>query len=198
MFEPKTHDSFVLCAFAVVMLVMSGLGLTVLIDSQVEPDELEQNVLNQSQKITELEQVVRSLKAKQASADFEEQDVKDKISALEAEKRVLLASVAKLKSAERDAAAEVEEVEKEFEGYREKTRKWIWARAVGYHIGSLTIEFDRTYEGVRIAEISEHGVKIVHDGGTSFIASNNMPVSLREKLQLVMAPVSPPENTPAP
>ena len=60
MFEPKTHSSFSLCLLALTMLVMSGVGFTLLIDSWGIQGELEQNVSVQRQKIIDLEQVIYS------------------------------------------------------------------------------------------------------------------------------------------
>lgn len=186
MFEQKTHNAFSLCSFALFVLVMSAIGLTVLIDNGVKRGELEQNVSEQRQKIMNLEQVVSSLEAKQASADYLAQIEEDKLSVMKTQEQVLLANLKNLRSAERVAAAELESVEKEFDTYKGKTRKLIWSKYVGYRFGTLTIEYDRTYKGVRISEISEHGVKIDHDNGTSFIRSNSMPVFLQKKFQLVL------------
>ncbi|MES2982636.1 MAG: hypothetical protein V4727_10010 [Verrucomicrobiota bacterium] len=187
MFEHKTHNGFLLCLFALVMLVMSGVGIRALMDICVKRDALEQNLLGRQQKIMDLQKVICSLEITQAGADFRAQIEQDKLNALETQKYVLLASLRNLRSGEIDATTELESVEKEFSTYQVTTRKLIWSKSVGYNLGALTIGYGTTYEGARISEISEHGVKIVHDSGTSFIRSNDMPASLQEKFQLVIA-----------
>jgi hypothetical protein len=198
MLEQKIHNSFLLCSFALVMLVMTGIGITLFIDSRVTRIGLEEKVLEQRQKITELEQLVGSLEEKQAGVDFLAQIEQDKLSDLETQKHALLASLKNLSITQRDAAVELESVEKEFSTYQAKMRKLIWFRSVGYRFGSLTLDYGITYDDVRIAEISEFGVKIVHDGGTSLIPSNSMPAFLQEKFQLVLTTASYSEGTVAP
>ena len=187
MYEEKSHVSLRLCLFAIALLLLTCVGMTMLIDGWAKRHDLEQKVSEQRRRIADSEQVVRSLKAKLAGAEFQARADQDQIDVMETQKHVLLASLSNLRNAERVAAAELESVEKEFGAYQAKVRKLIWSRSVGYRFGSLTIGYDRTYRGVRITEISEHGVKIVHDGGTSFISSDSMPPMLQKKFQLVLA-----------
>jgi len=82
-----------------------------------------------------------------------------------------------------ELAARVQSIEQEFYGYRDTYRRNVRRNAVGRSMGDWTLKDGRQYKNVYIVEVTDVGIEIRHDEGTSRIRAVDLDVGMQDQFQ---------------
>ncbi|OYV05746.1 MAG: hypothetical protein CFE26_09960 [Verrucomicrobiales bacterium VVV1] len=184
MFEPDHSGTFGWLS-ALIVLVMVGIGLSLLVDRRFELSSSDKQLKVDVEKnfavlegirikhdralgeLTELEKT-RSPQAKELSK-LQEQGERAKERMID-----LNGQVGKLQSA-------VAAVQKEFEGYASEYRNQVWQAAVGEKQAFIAFRDGRRYEDVTILRVTAVGMEISHRDGRARIDFKDLDASWQER-----------------
>ncbi|MEX1115764.1 MAG: hypothetical protein WEB53_10980 [Akkermansiaceae bacterium] len=173
--------------FGIIVLVMAGVGLSILIDKRMKSssgmvrvqreiqlaDEERQSLKEWHQDssllLADRGQRLQGNSAKWSEFQHQLESLRQRQSALQARRRELL--------------GEISALEQDFSRHRAEYRRRTWLAAMGEKIGTLTLPGDREYHEAVITRVTEEGLEIRHQHGIARIRPAELGPKWQARLQ---------------
>lgn len=133
-----------------------------------------------------------ALQERLATAEEEHATLKEELELLKAAAREKNKSAAELRTAHEEALAKLQqelreakrtsdEVQSEFDSYREEYKVSVRQKAKGVNLGDLTLSSGQSYAGVIVSKWTPAALRVTHSGGNATIPFEDLP----QKVQTV-------------
>lgn len=187
MLSPEDHPGIFYFLVGIVVLVMTAVGLSTMIDKRFRFSsgigEVKRDISLQAEELADL-----TTRRDLGSATLAEELAKrSPATAGRRETAAAMAGSAQRKSellAERDGLrASIAAMEVAFSDYRAAYRRKTWAKAVGQEVGNLAIRGGREYRQVTITKVTDVGLEIRHEHGIARIQAPDLDSDWQDRFQ---------------
>lgn len=178
---PDDRSGIVVILGGMILLVLLGVGLTVMTDATQE--EQKADLSDGQAEISELKLELKGIEEEQTK---NKERIAGHAEFVRKEKELQAAEtrLADLQVRKREVEETLVKIDKEFSAYREDYRKMVWRKAVGRKFPEFVTRGGKTYREVTIKAVTAREVKLGHIAGTASVGVSDLPPALREELHL--------------
>ena len=182
-----SHPGIFTFLVGLIILVMVGVGLSMLVDSRFSfassACALERDIQTGATALDQLR--ARQQKSAQHLADLEPrlqraasayEATRNQLARLRQRQLALVGSRTKLQES-------IQSMGQEFASYQAKCLERIWAAAAGQRLGTLSSRAGHEYREVVIMRVTAMGLEIRHAEGTARVRPQDLDTALRERFQ---------------
>ncbi len=187
MLTNEDHGGVIYFMGGIVILVMVGVGLSVLVDHRLDSSGGTHRVRGEMQLADEELQMLRS-SYEESSLLLAELGSKSLNSTaarvdLDHQQRLLRQRHSDLVEKRRIVLAEIRAIEQDFSSYRAEYQRRIRLAARGEKIGTLSLRGDRKYHEVEIIRVTGVGIHIRHQHGMARVMFADLDPKWQERFQ---------------
>ena len=187
MFGSDGHEGFFTFLLGLIMLVLLGVGFTLIADQKMWFGELGAKMGAESQ---HRQEEIGNLRAKlDAASDklrlFESAERKhqEQFESIELQDHLARDRYNQANIRMHELGDSIAQTREAFRQYRANLRKKVWAASVGRHLGDLRLKSGRVFNNAKIMKVTEQGLDIVHKHGTLTIPARDLPSEYQERFQ---------------
>lgn len=187
MLSPDDNSGVFTFLVGLIVIVMVGVGLSVVIDSRFQWNSSSKELKHQ---IDAYASELSNLKAYHDGQARRLQESNGKRKALLAERDQVMKNAGghggqseALQVAKDSLLAEISAVENRFKDYRRQYRNSIWAASVGESLGTISISGGRDYNECSITKVTDAGLEIRHEHGFARIQAPDLSRELQDRFQ---------------
>jgi hypothetical protein len=187
MLSAEEHPGIFYFMVGMIVLVMSGVGLSLLVDRRLKSSsgfsEAQRDVAMAEEELgslrnyhAERSKLLESYGTRLSNGISGKNELREQLSTLRQHRSELDARRNRLQ-------IEIPSLQEEFSRYRAEYRRQIWAAATGEKLGTLTIRGGRQYFDAVITRVSDVGIEIRHKDGIARVQAPDLDGKWQDRFQ---------------